>query len=62
MSFVEPKSADTQAKTMMMRTRDQLIEQRTATVNALRSHLAEFGLIAPVGRLIDRYEVGRRPP
>lgn len=34
---------------MMMRTRDQLIEQRTATVNALRGHLAEFGLIAPVG-------------
>lgn len=49
MSFVEPKSADTQAITMMMRTRDQLISQRTATVNALRSHLAEFGLIAPVG-------------
>jgi transposase len=49
MSFVEPKSAETQAKTMMMRTRDQLIEQRTATVNALRGHLAEFGLIAPVG-------------
>lgn len=49
MSFVEPKSADTQAKTMMMRTRAQLIGQRTATVNALRSHLAEFGLIVPVG-------------
>ena len=49
MSFVEPKSAETQAKTIMMRTRDQLIEQRTATVNALRGHLAEFGLIAPVG-------------
>jgi len=48
-SRVEPKSAATQAKTMMMRTRDQLIEQRTATVNALRGHLAEFGLIAPVG-------------
>jgi transposase len=49
MSFVEPKFADTQAKTMMMRARNQLIEQRTATVNALRGHLAEFGLIAPVG-------------
>lgn len=49
MSFVEPKSANTQAITMMMRTRDQLIVQRTATVNALRSHLAEFGLIASVG-------------
>ncbi|WP_298822420.1 IS110 family transposase [uncultured Roseibium sp.] len=49
MSFVAPKSADQQAATMMMRTRDQLLEQRTATVNALRGHLAEFGLIAPVG-------------
>ena len=49
MSFVEPKSVDTQALTMMMRTRGQLISQRTAMANALRSHLAEFGLIAPVG-------------
>ena len=49
MSFVPPKSAETQALTMMMRTRDQLLEQRTATVNALRGHLAEFGLIVPTG-------------
>ena len=49
MSFVVPKSANQQATTMMMRTRDQLLEQRTATVNALRGHLAEFGIIAPVG-------------
>ncbi|WP_282611266.1 IS110 family transposase [Pelagibius sp. Alg239-R121] len=49
MSYVVPKSADQQASTMMMRTRDQLLEQRTATVNALRGHLAEFGIIAPVG-------------
>lgn len=49
MSFVVPKSADQQAATMLMRTRDQLLEQRTATVNALRGHLSEFGIIAPVG-------------
>ena len=49
MSFVEPKSADKQALSMMMRTRDQLIDHRTATVNALRGHMAEFGLIVPVG-------------
>ena len=49
MSFVEPKSAQTQAKAMLIRTRQQLIKQRTATVNALRGHLAEFGLIAQVG-------------
>lgn len=49
MSFVEPKSAATQAMTMMMRTREQFIRQRTATVNTLRGHMAEFGLIVPVG-------------
>jgi transposase len=49
MSFVSPKSAETQALTMMVRTRDQLLEQRTATVNALRGHLAEFGIIAATG-------------
>lgn len=35
MSFVEPKSAKKQALSMMMRTRDQLIDHHTATVNAL---------------------------
>ena len=49
MSFVEPKSAEKQALSMLMRTRDQLIDHRTATVNALRGHMAEFGLIVPVG-------------
>jgi transposase len=49
MSFVVPKSAETQALAMMMRTRDQLIEHRTAAVNALRGHMAEFGLIVPIG-------------
>ncbi len=49
MSFVEPKSAEKQALSMMMRTRDQLIDHRTATVNALRGHMAEFGLVVPVG-------------
>lgn len=53
--LVAPKSADQQALAMMMRTREQLLEQRTATVNALRGHLAEFGIIAPVGiKNVDR--------
>ena len=38
-----------QALSMLMRTRDQLIDHRTATVNALRGHMAEFGLVVPVG-------------
>ncbi len=47
MSFVTAKSAETQALAMMVRTRDQLVSQRTDTINALRGHMAEFGLIAP---------------
>lgn len=49
MRFVLPKSAQTQAHAMLFRTREQLVRQRTETINALRGHLAEFGLIAPQG-------------
>ena len=31
---------------MLHRVRDQLIGQRTATINALRGHLAELGIVA----------------
>lgn len=34
---------------MLFRTRDLLVRQRTQTINALRGHLAEFGVIAPQG-------------
>ena len=34
---------------MLFRTRDLLVRQRTQTSNALRGHLAEFGVIAPKG-------------
>jgi transposase len=46
MRFVPVKSAAQQATCMLHRVRDQLIGQRTATINALRGHLAEFGLVA----------------
>ncbi|WP_282611422.1 IS110 family transposase [Pelagibius sp. Alg239-R121] len=49
MRFVPAKSAQTQARAMLFRTREQLIGQRTEALNALRGHLAEFGLIAPRG-------------
>ncbi len=39
MRFVEPKSADQQARAVAFRTREQLVKQRTEAVNALRSHL-----------------------
>ena len=61
MRFVEPKSPQQQARAMVFRTRDLFVRQRTQTINALRAHLAEHGLIAPQGmsnlanirRLID---------
>lgn len=49
MRFVELKSADQQARAVAFRTREQLVRQRTETVNALTSHLYEFGHIAPEG-------------
>jgi transposase len=50
MRFVPIKSADQQALLMLHRTRDLLIRQRTQLINALRAHLAEFGLVAETGR------------
>ena len=50
MRFVPIKSTDQQALLMLHRTRDLLIRQRTQMINALRAHLAEFGLIAEMGR------------
>ena len=49
MSFVAVKTVEQQARGMLFRTRDLLVRQRTQTINALRGHLAEFGVIAPQG-------------
>jgi transposase len=46
MRFVPVKSIDQQATLMLHRVRDQLIGQRTATINAIRGHMAEFGMVA----------------
>ena len=35
---------------MLHRTRHLFIRQQTSVINAIRTHLAEFGVIAPVGR------------
>ena len=50
MRFVQIKSADQQAQLMQHRARDLLMQQRTQLINAMRSHLAELGIIAPQGR------------
>ncbi len=43
---------------MLFRTRDLLVRQRTQTINALRGHLAEYGVVAPQGRARIRQLVG----
>ena len=50
MRFVEVKSPAQQGLGMIFRLRDLLVGQRTQTVNALRGHLAEFGIVTGKGR------------
>ena len=47
MRFVEVKSKDQQSRAMLFRTRQMLVAQRTQAINALRGHLAEYGVIGP---------------
>jgi transposase len=49
MRFVAVKTEDQQARSMIFRTRDLLVRQRTQLINALRGHLAEHGVVAPQG-------------
>src|SRR3954466_7938121 len=49
MRFVSVKTAEQQADAMVFRARDLWVRQRTQTINALRGHLAEFGIVAPAG-------------
>ena len=49
MRFVAIKTAEQQAALLLHRGRERLVRQRTSLVNALRAHLAEFGVIAPLG-------------
>ena len=49
MRFVAVKGEEQQARAMLFHTRDLLVRQRTQTINALRGHLAEFGVVAPQG-------------
>ncbi|WP_299971345.1 IS110 family transposase [uncultured Roseobacter sp.] len=51
MRFVPVKSAEQQSRSMVFKTRDLLVRQRNAIINALRGHLMEYGIIAPAGRL-----------
>jgi transposase len=50
MRFVGVKSAEQQSRLMQHRARDLLMRQRTQTINALRAHMAELGIVAAQGR------------
>ena len=50
MRFVATKTLEQQSCLMLHRTRHLLIRQQTAVINAIRAHLAEYGIVAAVGR------------
>jgi len=49
MHFVPAKTAQQQADGMVLKVRDTLVCQRTALINTVRGHAAEFGVIAAKG-------------
>jgi len=50
MRFVPTKTLEQQSCLMLHRTRHLFIRQQSAVINSIRAHLAEFGIVAPVGR------------
>ncbi|MCV9940403.1 IS110 family transposase [Boseaceae bacterium BT-24-1] len=50
MRFVEVKSVEQQSIMVLHRVRLMLMRQRIQLSNAIRGHMAEFGLAAPIGR------------
>jgi transposase len=70
MRFVGLKSPEQQSLLMLHRTRELLVRQRTMLVNAIRGHMAEFGIVARAGlpqikellAVIADADDGRLPP
>jgi transposase len=67
MRFVPVKNAAQQAGLVVHRVRDLLIRQQTMLTNALRAHLAEFGIVEPrgrdgLGKLIEVVQAGADLP
>jgi transposase len=50
MRFVPIKTPEQQSVLMLHRTRQLFVRQRTTLINAIRAHMAEFGVVAGVGR------------
>jgi transposase len=51
MRFVPTKTAEQQSCLVLHRTRHLFIRQQTSVINAIRAHLAEFGIVAPVSSI-----------
>jgi transposase len=49
MRFVAVKSVEQQAVLMLHKSRDLMVRQRTMLINALRGHLAEYGIVTGIG-------------
>lgn len=49
MRFVPAKTEEQQSTLVIHRVRGTLVHQKTQPINALRGHLAEFGIVAPKG-------------
>ncbi len=70
MRFVPIKTPEQQSVLMVHRTRQLFVRQRTSLINAMRAHMAEFGIVAGIGRngveklleLISKGEDERIPP
>jgi transposase len=50
MRFVATKTPEQQSCLALHRTRHLFIRQQTSVINVIRAHLAELGIVAPVGR------------
>lgn len=50
MRFVEVKSPEQQSVMVLHKVRMMLMRQRTQLSNAVRGHMAEFGMVGPIGR------------
>jgi transposase len=50
MHFVAVKTEEQQSVLMLHRTRQLFVRQRTTLINAIRAHMAEFGIVAGIGR------------
>jgi len=50
MRFVPTKTVEQQSCLMLHRARHLFVRQQTAVINSIRAYLAEFGIVAPVGR------------